>query len=82
MFMKTQDSIRELSPQTSFEFVIGDLAVNQLTRFLGCLLGLAIGDAVGTTLEFKAPGTFSPIDDMIGGGLSHLLAVSGPTIHR
>lgn len=37
-------------------------------RFLGCLLGLAVGDAVGTTLEFKAPGTFKPIDDMVGGG--------------
>ena len=37
-------------------------------RFRGCLLGLAAGDALGTTLEFKAPGTFAPIDDMIGGG--------------
>ena len=37
-------------------------------RFRGCLLGLAAGDALGTTLEFKAPGTFDPIDDMVGGG--------------
>ena len=37
-------------------------------RFLGCLLGLATADALGTTLEFKRPGTFEPIDDMIGGG--------------
>lgn len=37
-------------------------------RFLGALLGLAAGDALGTTLEFKAPGTFAPIDDMVGGG--------------
>ena len=37
-------------------------------RFQGCLLGLATGDALGTTLEFKHPGTFEPIDDMIGGG--------------
>ncbi len=37
-------------------------------RFRGCLLGLAAGDALGTTLEFKAPGTFEPIDDMVGGG--------------
>ena len=37
-------------------------------RFRGCLLGLAAGDALGTTLEFKAPGTFEPIDDMAGGG--------------
>jgi ADP-ribosyl-[dinitrogen reductase] hydrolase len=33
-------------------------------RYRGALLGLA----VGTTLEFKAPGTFRPIADMIGGG--------------
>ena len=37
-------------------------------RFRGCLLGLAAGDALGTTLEFKRPGTFQPIDDMVGGG--------------
>lgn len=34
----------------------------------GCLLGLACGDAVGTTLEFQSPGTFEPISDMVGGG--------------
>ena len=39
-----------------------------IERYRGCLLGLAVGDAVGTTLEFKPPGTFAPIDDMRGGG--------------
>ncbi len=37
-------------------------------RYRGALLGLAAGDAVGTTLEFKPPGSFTPIDDMVGGG--------------
>lgn len=37
-------------------------------RFRGCLLGLAVGDALGTTLEFKPPGSFEPITDMLGGG--------------
>ena len=37
-------------------------------RFRGCLLGLAAGDALGTTLEFETPGTFKEIDDMVGGG--------------
>jgi ADP-ribosyl-[dinitrogen reductase] hydrolase len=37
-------------------------------RYRGALLGMAAGDALGTTLEFKAPGTFKPITDMIGGG--------------
>ncbi len=37
-------------------------------RYRGCLLGLAAGDAVGTTLEFKRPGTFKLVTDMTGGG--------------
>lgn len=37
-------------------------------RFRGCLLGLACGDAVGTTVEFKSRGTFRPVTDMVGGG--------------
>lgn len=40
----------------------------KLNRYLGSLVGLAIGDALGTTLEFKSPGLFEPIDDMVGGG--------------
>ena len=34
----------------------------------GCLVGLAVGDAIGTTLEFRPPGTFKPLTDMVGGG--------------
>ena len=41
---------------------------DSLDRAIGALLGLACGDAVGTTLEFKAPGSFEPISDMVGGG--------------
>lgn len=37
-------------------------------RYHGALLGLAVGDALGTNLEFKAPGTFKPISEMVGGG--------------
>ena len=37
-------------------------------RYRGSLLGLAVGDALGTTLEFKAPGTFEPLSEMVGGG--------------
>lgn len=39
----------------------------------GCLAGLACGDAVGTTLEFRQRGTFEPIADMVGGGPFNLL---------
>lgn len=45
-----------------------ETTLNLSDRYRGCLLGLAIGDAVGTTLEFHAPGTFAPITDMVGGG--------------
>jgi ADP-ribosylglycohydrolase len=27
-----------------------------------------VGDAIGTSLEFQSPGSFSPINDMLGGG--------------
>ena len=37
-------------------------------RARGALCGLAVGDAVGTTVEFRAPGTFEPVHDMVGGG--------------
>jgi ADP-ribosyl-[dinitrogen reductase] hydrolase len=37
-------------------------------RFRGALLGLACGDAVGTTVEFKRRGTFEPVTAMAGGG--------------
>jgi ADP-ribosylglycohydrolase len=43
-------------------------SMQQIERYRGSLLGLAAGDAVGTTLEFKRPGTFTPINDMVGGG--------------
>jgi ADP-ribosyl-[dinitrogen reductase] hydrolase len=37
-------------------------------RAIGALMGLAIGDAVGTTLEFKARDTHPLLTDMVGGG--------------
>ena len=43
-------------------------------RYRGALLGLAAGDAVGTTVEFSPPGTFPPATDMVGGGPFRLQA--------
>ena len=37
-------------------------------RYRGSLVGLAVGDALGTTVEFKRPGTFKPVTDITGGG--------------
>jgi ADP-ribosyl-[dinitrogen reductase] hydrolase len=42
--------------------------LNIIDRFRGSLLGLAVGDAVGTTVEFKQRGTFPPVTDMTGKG--------------
>jgi ADP-ribosylglycohydrolase len=43
-------------------------AIPRLDRYRGAMLGLAAGDALGTTLEFTRPGTFAPVSDMVGGG--------------
>jgi len=45
-----------------------------LDRGRDALLGLACGDALGTSLEFRAPGTFRPVTDIVGGGPFGLLA--------
>jgi ADP-ribosylglycohydrolase len=46
--------------------------VTPIDRYLGSMLGLAAGDALGTTLEFTKPREFTPITDMVGGGPFHL----------
>jgi ADP-ribosylglycohydrolase len=43
-----------------------------IDRARGALIGLAVGDALGVPLEFKSPGTFEPVRDMIGGGSFNL----------
>ena len=43
-------------------------------KFRGCLLGLAIGDALGTTVEFSPRGSFTPLTDIVGGGPFNLKA--------
>ena len=45
-----------------------------IDRYRGCLLGLACGDAVGTTVEFSPRGTFAPVTDLVGGGPFGLVA--------
>ena len=37
-------------------------------RFLGALLGLAIGDAVAAATQYRRPGRFAPVGDLLGGG--------------
>lgn len=44
------------------------MSIELRDRYLGSLLGLACGDAVGTSVEFMARGSFAPLTDMVGGG--------------
>lgn len=46
----------------------GTTADDILDRARGALLGLAVGDALGTTLEFKSRDTYEPLTDLVGGG--------------
>ena len=41
-------------------------------RAVGALLGLAVGDAIGTTLEFSTRDARPPLTDMVGSGPFHL----------
>lgn len=59
-FVLAQTPVPEPIPATS-EAAIRD-------RARGALVGLAVGDAVGTTLEFKTRDSYAPLQDMIGGG--------------
>ena len=47
---------------------------DRVNRARGALLGLACGDAIGTTVEFEPRGSFAPLTDMVGGGPFNLLA--------
>lgn len=44
------------------------MKITNIDRYQGSLLGLAIGDAMGAPLEFKRPGDFIPVSEMVGGG--------------
>jgi ADP-ribosyl-[dinitrogen reductase] hydrolase len=72
---------REPTPNTTTPAAIGPAVDDPLSdpaalaaarnlrdRFLGALLGLAVGDAVSAATQFRKPGTFTPVGDMIGGG--------------
>ena len=50
------------------------MEVTTLERYLGSMLGLAAGDAVGAQVEFMRPGDFEPVTDMVGGGVFRLPA--------
>ncbi|PMH44650.1 hypothetical protein BCU68_12440 [Vibrio sp. 10N.286.49.B3] len=45
-----------------------------LDKAQGAMIGLALGDALGTTLEFKPKDSYSPLTDIVGGGPFRLKA--------
>lgn len=47
---------------------MGFLSMEKIERYTGAMLGLAVGDAIGSPVEFKPPGSFAPVKDMMGGG--------------
>lgn len=55
-----QQAVPEREPATSADAI--------RDRAIGALMGLAVGDAVGTTLEFKPRDAYPQLVDMIGGG--------------
>ncbi|SOR31361.1 ADP-ribosyl glycohydrolase family protein [Methylorubrum extorquens] len=55
-----QSAVPERLPSTTLDAI--------RDRALGALVGLAVGDAIGTTVEFEQRGSFDPVTDMIGGG--------------
>lgn len=42
--------------------------MKEVERYRGSFLGLAVGDALGAAVEFMAPGSFPPVNNLIGGG--------------
>lgn len=48
------------------------MQISLMERYRGAMLGLACGDAVGTSVEFQPRGSFPPLTDMVGGGLFNL----------
>ncbi|MFD1195458.1 ADP-ribosylglycohydrolase family protein [Seohaeicola saemankumensis] len=59
-YVMRQEAVPEQEPATSADAI--------RDRAIGALIGLAVGDAVGTTLEFKPRDTYPQLQDMVGGG--------------
>jgi ADP-ribosylglycohydrolase len=45
-----------------------DAARTLRERFQGALVGLAVGDALAAHTQFRKPGSFAPVGDLLGGG--------------
>ncbi|CAK9096563.1 unnamed protein product [Durusdinium trenchii] len=66
------DHLRSVIKQFQEKFVHNHTFVRRsmgcVDRQRGCLLGLAVGDALGAAVEFQTPGSFIPVTDYRAGG--------------
>ena len=67
-----EDHVAQCAPQEPSVPLRTENAIR--VRALGAFLGLAVGDAVGTTLEFCGRDAQPRLEDMVGGGPFHLPA--------
>lgn len=67
-----EDYVRSIKPVSEVEPSTDPDAISD--RAIGALIGLAVGDAVGTTLEFKQRDSYPRLTDMVGGGPFRLKA--------
>jgi ADP-ribosyl-[dinitrogen reductase] hydrolase len=56
--------------EAALEFSDGELGpIRGLReRYQGAMLGLAVGDALAAATQFRRPGSFAPVGDLLGGG--------------
>lgn len=62
-----ENYVRNLTPPKTRNDQV-PAAMTAEDRAVGCLFGLALGDALGTTLEFSARDSKPPVTDLVGGG--------------
>ena len=72
-FRSSQEESKNLSSDMRlFQSALGKNSSILADRYRGCLLGLAIGDALGTTLEFQERPQDELHTEIIGGGVFNL----------
>ena len=62
------DAVRTAASEPLETTAMLGAARNLRDRFLGCLVGLAVGDSLAAATQFRKPGSFSPVGDLLGGG--------------